>query len=77
MDALFVLSASYSLTAAACSLISLQMAQELLRRRADLSSDVSITFHLVGAGFGLPTIQKLRRMAASDALKIKDRRGMN
>ncbi len=74
---MLILSASTPLLSAVYSVICLQMACELLRRRADLKSDVSVIFHLVRAGFGTASISKLRRAAAADAQKMQDRRGMH
>lgn len=74
---MLIVTASHTLTSTVCAVIALEMARELLRRRADLGSDVSVVFHLVRAGFGLPTIQKLRARATAAAKIMNARRRLN
>lgn len=74
---MLVVHASDALVTAACSVIVMQMARELIRRRADLGNDVSVIFHLVSAGFGLPTIQRLKACAATKAMAMQARARLN
>lgn len=74
---MLIVTASHTLSSAACTVIALEMARELLRRRADLGNDVSVVFHLVSAGFGLPTIQKLHGKATAAAKLMTARRRLN
>lgn len=58
-----IVAAGGLLTEFASGVIALHMARELIRRRADLSDDVSVIHSLAVAGFGVPSIRALRRRA--------------
>lgn len=74
---MIVMHATDALVTVACSVIAVQMARELIKRRADLTCNVSVVYHLVGAGFGLPTIRQLRARATASAKAINARRRIN